>query len=78
MKNEFFAEVLGGLSTAVIWVDSDRKIQYMNVAASELFQLGESRAIGKEWRYLLPNLDVELVNNCQVSPRCTIPLRAVI
>jgi two-component system nitrogen regulation sensor histidine kinase GlnL len=65
MKNEFFAEVLGGLSTAVIWVDSDRKIQYMNVAASELFQLGESRAIGKEWRYLLPNLDVELVNNSQ-------------
>jgi len=65
MKGEFFAEVLGGLSTAVIWLDSNKKIQYMNVAASEIFQLGERRAINREWQFLLPDLDVDLDISCQ-------------
>jgi len=62
MKHDFFQEVLGGLTTAVIWLDSEQKIQFMNVAASEIFQLSQNRVLNRDWRLLLPNLDVNLEN----------------
>ncbi len=60
MRSDFFQEVLGGLTTAVIWLDSSQKIQFMNVAASEIFQLSQNRVVNRDWRLLLPNLDVNL------------------
>ena len=60
MKGDFFQEVLGGLTTAVLWLDAEQKIQFMNVAACELFQLGQNRVVNRDWRLLLPDLDVTL------------------
>lgn len=60
MRADFFQEVLEGLTTAVIWIDSEQNIQFMNVAACELFQISLSRARGNEWHFLLPGLDIEL------------------
>ncbi|HHT00512.1 MAG TPA: two-component sensor histidine kinase [Thiomicrospira sp.] len=60
MPNTFFAEVLEGLTTAVIWVNSDEKIRFMNVAAGEIFQVGPSRMSGIHWQTLLPGLVEEL------------------
>ncbi len=60
MQQSFFQEALEGLNTAVIWLDSTQKIQFMNVAACELFQLSLNRMTGRDWHQLLPNLDVNL------------------
>ncbi|HHT01041.1 MAG TPA: two-component sensor histidine kinase, partial [Thiomicrospira sp.] len=60
MPNTFFAEVLEGLTTAVIWVNSDEKIRFMNVAAGEIFQVSPSRMSGIHWQTLLPGLVEEL------------------
>lgn len=60
MSKEFFQEVLGGLTTAVLWLDYEQKVQFMNVAASELFQLSLNRVRNSDWRLLLPDLDVNL------------------
>ena len=67
MKTDFFQEVLGGLTTAVIWIDSEEKIQFMNVAASELFQVSQNRIVNTDWRNLLPELDLKLQLNTQQS-----------
>lgn len=60
MKNEFFQDVLGGLTTAVIWLDGENRIQFMNVAACEIFQVSQNRMANQDWRALLPDLDVTL------------------
>ena len=60
MKSEFFEDVLGGLTTAVIWLDIDNRIQFMNVAANEIFQVSQNRVVNQDWRVLLPDLDVNL------------------
>ena len=67
MKIDFFQEVLGGLTTAVIWIDFEEKIQFMNVAASELFQVSQNRIVNTDWRHLLPELDLDLQLNSQQS-----------
>ncbi|GAB6070049.1 two-component system sensor histidine kinase NtrB [Thiomicrorhabdus hydrogeniphila] len=53
---EFFSEVLDGLTTAVIWLDSQECIQFMNVAAGEIFQVSPNRMRGESWKILLPGL----------------------
>lgn len=63
MKTDFYEDVLGGLSTAVIWLDANEKIQFMNVAAAEMFQLSQTRVINTDWRVLLPDLKVDLQAN---------------
>lgn len=49
-------EILFGLTTAVIWLDKDEDIRFINPAAAELLQLSSSRLIGVNWRYILPKL----------------------
>ena len=56
MSNSFFNEVLEGLTTAVMWLDKDEKIQFMNVAAGEIFQVSPNRMLGASWKALLPGL----------------------
>jgi two-component system nitrogen regulation sensor histidine kinase GlnL len=53
---EFCEEIFDGLVTSVIWVDSAERVQYLNVAAGELFQMSQSRLQGKPWSALLPGL----------------------
>ena len=66
MKSEFFQDVLGGLTTAVIWLDSKNQIQFMNVSACEIFQVSPNKMLNKDWRILFADLDVNLdVNNGQ-------------
>ncbi|WP_232023544.1 two-component system sensor histidine kinase NtrB [Thiomicrorhabdus aquaedulcis] len=52
----FFKEVLEGLSTAVVWVDANEKIRFMNVAAGEIFQTSTTRILGRNWSFILPGL----------------------
>lgn len=54
--SDFFREVLEGLTTAVLWVNHAQDIQFMNVAAGEIFQTSPSRAIGVKWYKLMPAL----------------------
>ena len=56
MTNAFFSEVLEGLSTAVMWLDKNEKIQFMNVAAGEIFQVSPNRMINESWKLILPGL----------------------
>ncbi len=71
MSNQelFFKEVLEGLTTAVIWVDSDQVVQFMNVSASEIFQLSSSRVVGQHWQKLLPNLleDIQIASEKKIT-----------
>lgn len=68
-QDVFFQEVLEGLTTAVIWVDRDQTIRFMNVSASEIFQLSQSRVVGQSWQKLLPNLleDIGLASEKKVT-----------
>lgn len=59
----FFTEMFEGLATAVLWLDHNEKIQFMNVAAGEIFQVSISRMIGESWQSILPGL----VNNLSDS-----------
>lgn len=65
----FFKEVLEGLTTAVIWVDSDQVVQFMNVSASEIFQLSSSRVVGQHWQKILPNLleDIQIASEKKIT-----------
>ena len=49
-------ELFDGLVTSVIWVDEAERVQYLNVAAGELFQMSQSRVEGMLWSSLLPDL----------------------
>lgn len=49
-------EILDGLTTAVVWIDAQENIGYLNLAAAELLQLSAQRVIGVNWRYILPKL----------------------
>lgn len=59
----FFKEVLEGLTTAVIWVDDSETVRFMNVSASEIFQLSPSRVVGQAWQKILPGL----LDNIQIA-----------
>lgn len=52
----FYDEILDGLVSSVIWVDSAEKVQYLNAAAGELLQMSQNRARGMGWKSLLPGL----------------------
>ncbi|WP_237260830.1 nitrogen regulation protein NR(II) [Thiomicrorhabdus immobilis] len=56
MSKSFFYEVLEGLTTAVLWLDKKETIQFMNVAAGEIFQVSPKRMLGESWQILLPGL----------------------
>lgn len=55
-SSDFYREVLEGLTTAVLWVNHEQKITFMNVAAGEIFQTSPSRVIGLHWQKLMPEL----------------------
>ncbi|WP_130537539.1 nitrogen regulation protein NR(II) [Thiomicrorhabdus indica] len=65
----FFKEVLEGLTTAVIWIDSNQIVQFMNVSASEIFQLSPNRVVGQHWQKLLPNLleDIQIASEKKIT-----------
>ncbi|MDX1352956.1 MAG: PAS domain-containing protein, partial [Thiomicrorhabdus sp.] len=63
MSNSFFNEVLEGLTTAVMWLDQDERIQFMNVAAGEIFQVSPNRMLGESWQVLLPGLVENLADS---------------
>ncbi len=63
MSNSFFNEVLEGLTTAVMWLDKDERIQFMNVAAGEIFQVSPNRMLGESWQVLLPGLVENLADS---------------
>ncbi|WP_233993158.1 nitrogen regulation protein NR(II) [Thiomicrorhabdus sp. Milos-T2] len=56
MSKSFYYEVLEGLTTAVLWLDKNENIQFMNVAAGEIFQVSPKRMLGKSWKIILPGL----------------------
>jgi len=49
-------EILAGLTTAVVWIDKNENIGYINLAGAELLQLSAQRVLGMNWRYILPKL----------------------
>lgn len=49
-------EILLGLTTAVIWLDKNEDVRFINLAASELLQLSVVKVIGVNWRDILPKL----------------------
>ena len=55
-KGNFCQELLEGMVTAVVWVNQHEKIQFMNSAAGELFQLSTSRLLQQKWTVLFPDL----------------------
>lgn len=55
-------ELLDGLATAVIWVDHQQKVGYMNIAAAELLQVSTKRIVGVPWKVLLPGLVDDLTS----------------
>lgn len=57
-----WAELLDGLATAVIWVDEDQRVGYMNIAAAELLQVSTKRIVGVPWKVLLPGLVDDLTS----------------
>lgn len=65
----FFKEVLEGLTTAVIWIDAQQTVQFMNVSASEIFQLSSNRVVGSHWSKLLPDLieDIQIASEKKVT-----------
>lgn len=70
MSKSFFYEVLEGLTTAVLWLDKKETIQFMNVAAGEIFQVSPKRMLGESWKILLPGL-VDTLNQ-SLDKRVTI------
>ena len=56
-------EILAGLTTAVVWIDKDENIGFINLAAAELLQLSQSRVVGVNWRYILPKL-LDDIHSC--------------
>ncbi|BBN59365.1 nitrogen regulation protein NR(II) [Hydrogenovibrio marinus] len=55
-QNVSESEILSGLTTAVVWIDKNENIGFINLAAAELLQLSQYRVIGVNWRYILPKL----------------------
>ena len=55
-SEKLFNEILEGLTTAVLWLDSNERVQFMNVAAGEIFQVSPNRMIGESWQNVLPGL----------------------
>ncbi len=58
--SHFYQELLEGMVTSVVWVNAQEKIQFMNSAAGELFQLSTSRLINQKWTVLFPDLVPDL------------------
>ncbi|PLA74764.1 two-component sensor histidine kinase [Hydrogenovibrio sp. SC-1] len=56
-------EILAGLTTAVVWIDKNENIGYINLAGAELLQLSSQRVIGMNWRYILPKL-LDDIHSC--------------
>ena len=56
MNKLFLNDVLDGLNSAVIWIDGNERIGYLNIAAGELFQTSVTRIIGAHWRSIFPDL----------------------
>lgn len=61
-KKTAWDELLDGLATAVIWVDGQQKVGYMNIAAAELLQVSTKRIVGVPWKVLLPGLVDDLAS----------------
>ena len=55
-NKEFYQEVLEGLTTGIVWLDSNEVVEFVNVAAGEIFQQSPGRLIGLSWREILPGL----------------------
>ncbi|AZR82372.1 MULTISPECIES: nitrogen regulation protein NR(II) [Piscirickettsiaceae] len=55
-QNVNLVEILAGLTTAVVWIDKNENIGFINLAGAELLQLSAQRVIGMNWRYILPRL----------------------
>ncbi|GAB6034485.1 nitrogen regulation protein NR(II) [Galenea microaerophila] len=53
-------ELLESLNGAVIWLDQQTRIRYLNIAASELLQISSRQAQGVLWRSVVPNLFPEI------------------
>ncbi len=58
-------ELLESLSLAVVWLDSETRIRYLNIAAAELLQISFRHAQGVLWQSLVPNLfrDIESIQD---------------
>jgi len=56
MNEQCLNDLLDGLTSAVIWITSDEKIGYMNIAAGELFQTSTKRIVDTDWKVVLPGL----------------------
>ncbi len=55
--------ITNNLTTAVIWINQQQQVSYLNVAALELLQTSWIRAIGQEWNRLFPELK-DCLNEC--------------
>ncbi|WP_238696231.1 nitrogen regulation protein NR(II) [Thiomicrorhabdus sediminis] len=64
-KQTVFYEMLEGLTTAVIWLDHNETIQFMNVAAGEIFQVSPNRMEGKHWSLLLPGVVDDMAHTAE-------------
>lgn len=51
------------LNTAVIWLNEQREIMYLNSSASELFQISLKKVMGQHCHVILPDLE-EGLNEC--------------
>lgn len=62
-------ELLESLSLAVIWLDSETRIRYLNIAAAELLQISCRQAQGVLWQSLVPNLfrDIESIQDGKLT-----------
>jgi len=58
-------ELLEALSLAVIWLDEDTRVRYLNIAAAELLQVSLRQVQGVFWQALVPNLfqDIESIQD---------------
>ncbi len=56
---EIAKELLDGLTTSVLWLDQQRKIQHMNQAAAALLYSGPARAIGRPLEYFFPDTQID-------------------
>ncbi|WP_294947187.1 nitrogen regulation protein NR(II) [Sulfurivirga sp.] len=58
MDGQIAQELLDGMHTGVLWFDADRRLQYMNLAASAMLFQGLSKARGRPFEWFFPRTEV--------------------
>lgn len=56
----FFEELLEGQTTAILWVDQQELVQYINSSAGELLHMSPNRVRGMKWSSLFPDLVTDI------------------